>query len=61
MKSKTNNRSIAIRPTEAVPDPAVLQADVEQRLAFRFGVSLPVAAVLSSLAGIGPQTREARR
>ncbi|WP_267428230.1 hypothetical protein [Methylobacterium sp. GC_Met_2] len=60
MKSKTNTRSIAIRPTEAIPDPAALQAGVEQRLAYRYGVSLPVAALLSGLAGIGPQAREAR-
>lgn len=58
--SKPNIRPIVIRPTEVVPDPTLLQAGVDQRLAVRFGVSLSLAAVLSSLAGIGPQTREAR-
>ena len=60
MKSKTNTRSIVIRPTEAIPDAAALQARAEQHIAQKWGVSLPVAAVLSGLAGIGPQMREAR-
>ena len=60
MKSKTNSRSIAIRPTEAVPDTAAVQAAIERRLADRFRVSDPLAAVFASLAGIGPQMREAR-
>lgn len=58
MKSKT--RSLAIRPTEAIPDTAALQARAEHRLAQRWGVSLSVATTLASLAGIGPQMREAR-
>lgn len=60
MKPKIKTRSIAIRPTEAIPDAAALQARAEQSIAHRCGVSLPVAAVLSGLAGIGPQMREAR-
>lgn len=60
MKSKTYSRSVAIRPTEAIPDTAAMQARVNERLARRWGVSVPVAAVLSGLAGIGPQMREAR-
>ena len=60
MKSNTYSNPIAIRPTEAIPDAAAMQARVNERLAYRYGVSLPVAAVLSSLAGIGPQAREAR-
>ncbi|QGY03577.1 hypothetical protein MMSR116_18045 [Methylobacterium mesophilicum SR1.6/6] len=60
MKPKTYSRSIAIRPHEAIPDTAAMQARLEQRLAQRWGVSLPVAAVLTGLAGIGPQVREAR-
>lgn len=60
MKPKTYSRSLAIRPTEAVPDPAALQARAEQHIAHRWGVSLPVAAVLAALAGVGPQMREAR-
>lgn len=56
MKSK----SLTIRPTEAIPDTAALQARAERRIAQRWGVSLSVAAVLTSLAGIGPQMRDAR-
>ncbi|MCJ2101982.1 hypothetical protein [Methylobacterium sp. E-046] len=59
MKSKTY-RPLAIRPTEVIPDTAALQARAEHRLAQRWGVSLPVAAVLANLAGVGPQMREAR-
>ena len=60
MKPKTYSRSIALRPTEAIPDAAALQARAENRLAQRWGVSLPVATVLANLAGVGPQMREAR-
>ena len=35
-------------------DPALVQALVNRRIAFRLGVSLPVAAVVASLAGLGP-------
>ena len=61
MKSKTNTRSIATRPTEAVPDAPAVQAAIERRLADKCRVSLAMAAVYSGLAGIGPQAREARR
>lgn len=57
---KTYSRSITIRPHEAIPDAAAMQARLEQRMAQRWGVSLPVAAVLAGLAGIGPQVRETR-
>jgi hypothetical protein len=60
VKSKTYSRSIVIRPTESIPDAEAMQARVNERLAHRWGVSVPVAAVLASLAGIGPQVREAR-
>lgn len=60
MKPKNQNCPLTIRPTEAVPDAAALQARAEQHIAQKWGVSLPVAAVLSGLAGIGPLTREAR-
>ena len=60
MPPKTHTRSLALRPHEAVPDTAAVQARIERRLADRCRVSDPVAAVLASLAGIGPQMREAR-
>lgn len=60
MKTKTYSRSLAIRPHEAIPDTAAVQARIERRLADQFNMSGPVAAVVASLAGIGPQTREAR-
>lgn len=60
MKPKTYSRSLSIRPTEAIPDAEALQARAEQRLAQRWGVSLPVASVLANLAGVGPRMREAR-
>lgn len=60
MKSQSYSRSLAIRPTEAMPDTAAIQSHLNERLAHRWGVSVPVAAVLSGLAGIGPQVREAR-
>lgn len=60
MKPKTYSRSIALRPHEPVPDTAAVQARIERRLADRCRVSDPVAAVLASLAGIGPEIREAR-
>lgn len=60
MKNKTYSRSLTLRPHEAVPDAAAVQARIERRLAERCRVSDPVAAVLASLAGIGPQMREAR-
>ena len=40
-------------------DRAALQAVINRRLALRLGLSLPVAAVVAQLAGLGPQ--EARR
>lgn len=60
MKTKAYSRSLAIRPHEGIPDAAAVQARIERRLADRYRVSDPVAAVLASLAGIGPQMREAR-
>lgn len=60
MKPRTYSRSVTLRPHEAVPDTATVQARIERRLADRCRVSDPVAAVLASLAGIGPHVREAR-
>ncbi|SFM62466.1 hypothetical protein [Methylobacterium pseudosasicola] len=60
MKPKPYSRSLAIRPHEAIPDTATVQARIERRLADRCRVSDPVAAVLANLAGIGPEIREAR-
>jgi hypothetical protein len=60
VKPKSYSRSIAIRPHEAIPDTAAIQARIERRLAERCRVSDPAAAVLATLAGIGPDIREAR-
>lgn len=57
----TVTKSLTYRPTEATPDSAVLQSVINRRLALRLTVSLPVAATYAALAGIGPQSREARR
>ena len=54
------HRPITLRPHEAVPDAAAVQARIERRLADQCRVSGSVAAVLATLAGIGPQIREAR-
>ena len=61
MKSKPSTKAIAVLPSEALPDHALLQAEVNQRLAYHLRLSLPVAAVVAGLAGIGPQAREARQ
>jgi hypothetical protein len=60
VKSKTYSPPIVFRPHEATPDTAAVQARIERRLADRFGMSDPVAAVVAALAGIGPIAREAR-
>ncbi|MCJ2116556.1 hypothetical protein MKK65_08175 [Methylobacterium sp. J-001] len=60
MKSKTKTQSLAVIATEPVPDTTAVQAAIERRLAGRLRVSDQVAAVFASLAGIGPQMREAR-
>lgn len=61
MKPTPYGRSLAIRPHEAIPDTATVQARIERRLADRLRVSDPVAAAVAGLAGIGPQAREARQ
>ena len=43
------------------PDPSHLQAHVARRIASRLGVSMPVAALLAHLAGIGPEAGRAAR
>ena len=58
MKTNTTNAVIATPPT-AEPDRSALQAVVNRRLALRLGLSLPVAAVVAQLAGLGP--KEARQ
>lgn len=60
MPRKTTHRPVAIIATEPVPDTAAVQSAIERRLAGRLRVSDQVAAVFASLAGIGPQMREAR-
>lgn len=60
MSRNTTCRALAVITTEPAPDSIVVQAAIDRRLALRLGVSLPVAATLAALAGIGPQTREAR-
>lgn len=56
MKTSCLPNTVASAPE---PDRTVLQAVVDRRLALRLGLSLPVAAVVAQLAGLGP--REARR
>ncbi len=60
MPRKTTHRPIAIIATTPIPDTAAVQAAIERRLADRFRVSDPLAAVFASLAGVGPEIREAR-
>ena len=60
MKRKTTHRPLTVIATEPVPDTAAVQAAIERRLAGRLRVSDHVAAVFASLAGIGPEIREAR-
>jgi hypothetical protein len=43
------------------PDPVRIQAVVDRRLAMRLGVSLPTAAVIAALAGLGPQAERRGR
>lgn len=51
---KLTNRPL---PTPA-PDRATLQVIADRHTALRFGLSLPLASAINSLAGVGP--REAR-
>ena len=56
MKKRTTRTRL---PSPASPafvlDPDTAQNVVHRRLAMRFGLSLPVAAAMAALAGLGPQ------
>lgn len=51
--------------TNAAPilaaDPARIQSLVDRRLAMRLGMSLPLAATVAALAGLGPRTERVGR
>ena len=50
--------AVDLRPPQAERD--VLQAVVHRRLAFKLGLTLPVAATVAALAGLGPNDRGGR-
>ncbi|TDR93058.1 hypothetical protein [Enterovirga rhinocerotis] len=55
MKKRTTKTKLPapmVRPAELDPD--LVQAIVHRRTAMRWGLSLPVAAAVASLTGLGP-------
>ena len=56
---KTPSTTAPTSTPTAEQDRAALHTVIDRRLALRLGLSLPVAAVVAQLAGLGP--REARR
>ena len=48
------------KPQTSDLDLEALRAVVSRRLALRLGLTLPVAAAVASLAGLGPRNGEAR-
>ena len=58
MKKRTTKTRLPapVSPAFAL-DPGIAETVVHRRLAMRLGLSLPVAAVVATLAGLGPDAR----
>lgn len=54
MKKKSKAKLPAPASQAFALDPGLAQSIVHRRLAMRLGLSLPVAAVVATLAGLGP-------
>lgn len=52
----TKTKSIICPRPRLDPDPDLVQRLVTRRLALRLGLTLPVAAAVASLAGLGPNS-----